>query len=53
MRYSGGAGMNPCTPAAHYRVADSLHTDMSVVVAANGEDRRYRAERADQIAKLA
>jgi hypothetical protein len=53
MRHSSGAGVNPCTAAAGDRVADPLHTDMSVVVAANGEDRRYLAERADQVAKLA
>jgi len=53
MRYSSGAGMNPLSPAAHDRVADSIHTDMSVVVAAHGEDRRCLAERADQIAKFA
>jgi hypothetical protein len=53
MRYSSGAGMNPFTPAAHYRVADSIHTDMSVVVAANSEHRGHLAERAYQVAKLA
>ena len=31
--------MNPCAAATHYRVADSIHADMSVVVAANSEDR--------------
>ena len=45
--------MNPCAPAAHNRVADSIHADMSVVIAANSEDRRQLTERADQIAKLA
>jgi hypothetical protein len=53
MRYSSGASMNPFTPAANYRVADSIHTDISVVVAADSKDWRYLAERADQIAKLA
>ena len=53
MRYSSRASMNPFTSAAYYRVADSIHTDMSVVVAANSEDRRYLAQRAHQIAKLA
>jgi hypothetical protein len=53
MQYSSGASMNPFTPTAYYRVADSIHTDNSVVVAADSEDRRYPAERADQIAKLA
>jgi hypothetical protein len=53
MRYSGGAGMNPLTASAHDRVADSIHADKPVVVAADGEDRRNLAERADQIAKLA
>jgi hypothetical protein len=45
--------MNPLPPAAHDRVADSIHADMPVVVAANREDWRYLAERADQIAQLA
>jgi hypothetical protein len=45
--------MNPFTPATYHRVADSMQTDMSVVVSANSEDRRYLTERTDQIAKLA
>jgi hypothetical protein len=32
--------MNPFTPTAPYRVADSIHPDMTVVVAANSENRR-------------
>ena len=43
--------MNPLAPAAHDRVADAIHTDVSVVVAAHSEDRRDLAERADQIAR--
>jgi len=45
--------MNPFTSATYYRVAHSMQTDMSVVVAANSEDRRYLTERTHQIAKLA
>jgi hypothetical protein len=45
--------MNPLTPAALDRVANSIHADVSVVVAAHREDRRYLAKRADQFAKLA
>ena len=42
--------MNPFTPAAHDRVADSVHTNTYVVIAAHGEHRRQLAERANQVA---
>ena len=36
MRDTRGAGMNPLTPAAHDRFADSIYPDLPVVVAADG-----------------
>jgi hypothetical protein len=45
--------MNPLPSTAHDRFADSIHTDLSVVVAAHRADRRELAERPDQIAKPA
>jgi hypothetical protein len=47
MRYPSGACMNPFTSAAFHRVANSVQTDTAVVVAADSEDWRYFAERAD------
>jgi hypothetical protein len=52
VRYASGVGVNPFSPAARHRIADSIHADVLVVVAAHGENGRYFAERADQIAEL-
>jgi hypothetical protein len=52
MRYLSGGSMNPLTPAANYRIADSIETDMAVVVTANSVDWRQLAKRADQITEF-
>jgi hypothetical protein len=45
------AAMNPCSAAAHYRIADSVHTDALVMIAANRVDRRQLAKSGDQVAQ--
>jgi hypothetical protein len=45
--------MNPPTAAPYDSVADEIHADASVVVAADGEDRRHLAEGPNQFAELA
>ena len=53
MRHFSSIIMNPPTPTAHYRLADSLQADLPIVVSANRQDRRHFAKCANQITQLA
>jgi hypothetical protein len=49
MRHSNRAIVNPLTPALHHCIADSIYSQLDVVVSANTQDWRDLAERTDQI----